>query len=480
MKRISLLLSLMFGLMGMTIAQNEVDALRYSNLQLMGTARYMGAAGAFGALGADFSTLSTNPAGLGLYKSSEFAFTPSILKTTTLSEYQGESAEDVRYSFNFPHLGYVFTQELGNSEWKHIQFGFGLNKQASFNGKSYIMGVNPHNSMLTDFANQARNVVPANLNQFSTNLAWYTYLLKDTMTVGDDLIYTTVAQGGLEQKKSTITKGGINEMVISLASNYSDKLYLGGTIGFSFIDYYETSTYSESDFMDTISDFKSFTLYDELGTSGTGINFKFGMIYRPIEWLRIGAAVHTPTYYALNDNYYREMSSSFDNGDEYSEESPDGKFNYRLETPMRIIGSAALVLNKYGFVSVDYEFVDYSSARLRSVDTDFNFFDANDAINVKYTAASNLRIGAELRLAPILIRGGYAQYGSPYASNINDGSKKYVTFGLGVRESGFFIDLAYVHCISSEDYYLYSADLVNPAAQEKTSGHVVMTLGFKM
>ena len=49
-------------------AQNEEDALRYSNLHFGGTARYIGVSGAFGALGADISVLSVNPAGMARYK----------------------------------------------------------------------------------------------------------------------------------------------------------------------------------------------------------------------------------------------------------------------------------------------------------------------------------------------------------------------------------------------------------------------------
>lgn len=473
----------MFVLIGLSAAlqaQNEVDALRYSRLGFFGTARYMGTAGAFGALGADFSTLSVNPAGLGLYQSSEFVLTPSLLSSSTNSAYQGNSREDVRYSFNIPNVGYVFSEKTGSETWKYFQFGFGLNKQASFNGRSFAEGINPHNSILDAFAAEAFNRYPNDLNSFGAGLAWDTYLLVDTVTMGGKLNYTTaVPGGGVNQSKSTVTRGGINEMVFSFAGNYTDKLFFGATLGVPFLSYDEESTYSETDAQDTIFDFSAMTMWDELHTSGTGVNLKLGMIYRPVEWVRIGAAVHTPTFYALHDRYSREMESWFDNGDNYNEGPRTGEYDYRLETPTRVIGSLAFVISKYGLISADYEFVDYSSARLRSIDTDYNFFDENDAITEKYTSASNIRVGGELRLSPLLLRAGYAMYGSPYAQNINDGSSKSVTFGIGIREKGFYWDLAYVRTTMDEDYYLYDPALVNAVEQTRIGNNVVMSLGFR-
>ena len=53
-------------------AQDLMDALRYSNIAVSGTARAGAMGNAFGALGGDFTSASINPAGLGLYRSSEF------------------------------------------------------------------------------------------------------------------------------------------------------------------------------------------------------------------------------------------------------------------------------------------------------------------------------------------------------------------------------------------------------------------------
>ena len=59
-------------------AQNSADALRFSQFGIGGTARTIAIGGSIGALGADFSVISTNPAGLGAYRGSEFTMTPSL------------------------------------------------------------------------------------------------------------------------------------------------------------------------------------------------------------------------------------------------------------------------------------------------------------------------------------------------------------------------------------------------------------------
>jgi hypothetical protein len=104
MKKICLTLTLLGMFAGGTFAQNQLDALRYSRLNPSGTARFVAMGGAFGALGSDFSALSVNPGGIGLYRSSEFSITPSFSTTTTESQLNGNFREDSRYNFNLGNV----------------------------------------------------------------------------------------------------------------------------------------------------------------------------------------------------------------------------------------------------------------------------------------------------------------------------------------------------------------------------------------
>lgn len=147
---------------------------------------------------------------------------------------------------------------------------------------------------------------------------------------------------------------------------------------------------------------------------------------------------------------------------------------------MRMMGSVAFIVGKMGLISADYEYVDYSEARLRSDNAD-DFFDANDAIRSSYTAAHVVRVGTEWRYEQFSFRGGYGMYGSPFKSGLNDGGKTTYSLGLGIREEGYFIDFAYLRTMAKEDYYLYeiSPSLLNPVKNDFLTQSFMMTLGLK-
>ena len=145
---------------------------------------------------------------------------------------------------------------------------------------------------------------------------------------------------------------------------------------------------------------------------------------------------------------------------------------------MRAIGSLGFIIGKMGVIGIDYEFIDYSEARLNS--PSYKFTSENKAVRDKYTSTSNIRAGAEIKLQPLSIRAGWAYYGSPYRSSVkNDGSRMSYTFGLGFRDENMFFDLAYIYTTTSEDYYPYDPNIVKPAVAESTASSFMMTLGFK-
>ncbi len=463
-------------------AQTAFDALRFSMLGFGGTARSMGAAGAFGALGADFSTLSTNPAGIGLYRSSEFTFSPALRYSTAMATYNGMEADDYKYNFNIANTGVVFA--LGNdrnpnAKWKRVQMGFGVNRLANFNHNASIAGNNHDNSILHELQAKATGIHPTNLNRFDTWLAWDTYLFPDTIRNANGVLgYTSaVPDGGVLQTKIIETSGAINEMVLTLGGNYDDRLYIGGTIGFPTINFREDAIYREIDQGDSIPGFRSLTIEDYLHTTGSGINFKVGIIARPIDWIRIGASLHSPTVYSLRDDYSRTFRHTTDLPQTYSTSSPKGSYDYTLRTPLRANLNLGFLLKQYGFIGIDYEFVDYSEARFRARHD--NFTDVNQTIRQTYGAASNIKIGGELNLNPFRLRGGYALYGSPYKKGFNDFERSSITMGLGFRDQNYFMDFAWIITSYNQDYYLYSPEIVNAAKIENMVNTMVMTVGFR-
>lgn len=487
MKKIGIICALLLGLTPLMQAQNETDALRYSQQFYQGTARSMAMGGAFGALGADFSSLSTNPAGLGLYRSSEFTITPELFSSKTESTYNGTFADDACSNFALSNLGFVLTTQVPegstSAPWKYYQFAFGMNRVNNFNNRMMIRGENPDHSRVDVYLDEVWNVNPQDIeSQYPFDLypAWYVYLL-DTIRDNDGyLIYTSpVPQGGILQQELVKTWGSMNEWVFSGSANLNDVLFVGATLGMPYIRYFQESTYTESDPDGSIPGFDNWNYKENLETKGWGINLKLGVIAWPLDWLRVGAAFHTPTlFYGLKDTWYTSIDATL--GPDFNrKDSPLGEYEYDISTPLRAIGSVAFIIGKYGTMSADYEYVDYSSARLRA--QDYTFASENDVIRGSYTSTTNLRLGTEWRYNNFNFRGGYALYGSPYKDQLNDQTYTSYSFGLGYSERNFSLDLAYIHGQSSRDYYLYSSPnfTTNATSQTITTSNIVLTTRFK-
>lgn len=463
------------------LSQNEIDALRYSQLRYGGTARFAAMSGAFGALGGDFSVLSINPAGIAIYRRSEFTFTPSFYNQKTSSNFKGNQLDDYAYNVNFNNAGIVlsyYEPETKNA-WKGVMFGFGYNRTNNFWNRISMDGKNTSSSLLDVYLSDAvASGGDTNaMDPFGTQLALNTFAIwKDT---SDGNFYHHLQTiYGQQQSKSITTRGAMGETVFTLGGNYNDKLYLGITLGIPHIRYDEESTYIETA-DSSFNGFQSFELNQNLRTTGTGFNFKFGMIYRPTDWVRVGGALHSPSYFSMQDDWSGDAITTFTNPNEtFRAQSPAGLYDYSLVTPMRTMMSIGFVIKKMGIIGADYEFVDYSSATLRS--DKYKYMNENRAIREKYMEGNNFRIGTEWKLQPFSIRAGVAYYGSPFKRGTgNDGSRINYSTGIGFREENFFLDFAYVFSQTKENYYFYDASLIDPSVNTSSSSSVLMTLGFK-
>ena len=478
MKNILYIIALILISVSSISAQNSVDVLRFSQTNVGGTARSMAQGGAFGAVGADFSSLSINPAGIGLYKKSEFSATPTFYFSKVKSEMNDYNTDDYKSNFNMNNYGLVLVAGEGKKKqgWKYFQFGVGVNRLANFNNQYLIENDNPTSSMMSDYQMQAFGNNPEDLSPFSTDLAWYHWLL-DTVADGS-LVYTSpISNGGVYQKLRKTTWGSINELNISFGSTYSDIFYVGASVGFPFLRYFEESMYLEEDKTDTINNFYKYIKDDYLETHGSGVNFKFGVIVRPMGWFRVGLAFHSPTWYSMNDYYYSTMTRYYDNGQHEIKDSPYGRYDYSLETPMKLIGSTAFTIARFMLISADVELVDYSSGRLSAYD--YQFSKENEAVQSKYRATMNYKVGAEIRLRPISFRAGLDYFGSPYADDINDGQIWKASAGIGYRDRSIFVDLAYIYTIKKEDYYLYNPELINPASLDIYTHQLALSVGYR-
>lgn len=498
----SLLLAGLYSVTSVS-AQSDIDAIRYSQVQMAATARSLSMGNAFGALGADFSTLSMNPAGIALYRKSEFTFTPAYGSTTTESTFFGNTASDNKSNFNIGNLGFVwaYPKKKKNSNWKNFDFGIGYNKLNSYHTRSYYQGVNPDNSLLDDYVEETNGIEYDNLAEdpfaaFTSYPAWQTFLM-DTLPGTTNQYFNAIPNGGSLQRRSKETRGSTGELAISFGGNYNDKIYWGVTLGFPFISYNEDVIYEEIDPDDNITqttpgvdslyaayyNFKSFNLTNNLVTRGTGFQAKFGLIVRATDFIRLGAAIHSPGWYDMHDEYISSLYARFESGPSEPYSSPIGIFDYSLTTPFKAIGSIALINQQMGILGFEYEFVDYTAAKLDAYD--YAFFDENQTIQNTYIQGHNFRAGAEWKYNIFAFRGGIGYYGPIIKKNLSsedtDQHKFVYSGGIGVREEKYFIDLGYAYTIGNEFYRPYS--LENETVEgvfSKIKDHkFLLTFGFR-
>src|ERR1041385_8583556 len=230
-------------------AQNEQDALRYSRIGFGGSARFSSMAGAFGAVGADLSCLSQNPAGLGMYHKNEITFTPSFYNNTVTSSYYDSTTSDSRFNMRFDNFGFAIANKSQNTEedgWQAVSMGISYNRYATYQA-DMIMAGRSNTSLLDMWKKTASGTGPWNLDQYNEGLAWNTYLLNNIP--GDTTKYSdTIPDGDMLYHSKTVTmRGGMGESVFGLAGNYSNKFYVGASIGIPQVRYEELDRYIETE-----------------------------------------------------------------------------------------------------------------------------------------------------------------------------------------------------------------------------------------
>jgi hypothetical protein len=467
MKKIRMIALSVLGLTANVYAQNETDALKYTQAFIAGTARAQGSAGAFGAVGADFSSTVINPAGLGLYRRNEVMFGMGVTSSKNSASYFGSTLDDNRGNFNIPSWGGVATKvfsEMGEDvKWGlvSITLAGGMNRVNSYQQNIRFSGANTQNSLLDYYKYSADGLnaddIIANYNSTQNNYAnipgsaAYFYYLLDT--AGDLNHYKPLTNGvggyRLLQQQQMQLRGGANEYNISGGANLSNIIYVGAGLVLKHV-YSESDVMLTEDAQGTVPSYSSSTLKQEINSSGVGVGGRFGIIARPLDFLKLGFAVQTPMRLNMRDDYKFTVTSNTDFGSYVHDPGRFDYYEYQVVSPGKLTGSVALTFAKIGLISVDYETVDYTKMRLSS-DDDF-FADANNAIKTNMQRAGNLRVGAEVKVAEYYrLRGGYSVYGNPYKNDGGEDLNRYsITGGIGFLIDRVFVDFAVVNSYGNQ------------------------------
>jgi len=454
------------------IAQTAADALRFTQTHIGGTARTVGIGGGIGALGADYGVMLSNPAGLATFRRSEFTITPAFHLSNIGSTLEGEGNELERAletNINTNNLGYVNATQPSD-RWRTMNFSMGFNKIANFDRVLAYDGTSL-GSYTDRFVELADGLTLDELGDFD---AWPAY--SAGAIYNPDANNPTFYQSDffledmVDKEQVVTTTGKINEWTMGLAGSYKDKLMIGGSIGIPFLRYVEDKVYKETDREDRIPIFNELQFNENLTTNGVGINAKFGIIYRASQAVRVGAAIHSPSFYALTDTYSTGVIYEFQEGangirsDEKTQDSP-GTFNYNFRTPFKVVGSAAFIIGRSGFVHGEVEYLDYGKSSYNFdnpsvADIEYQTF-LNGDIRNQYQSALNIRVGGEYAKDIFRIRAGFNINGTPYAVN-TDELDLGLAVGFGVRKENFFLDLGlrqfqtnlnYVPYVVASDFY---------------------------
>lgn len=481
------------------------DALLYSRLGPAGTARTLGIGGANVALGADFGNLTSNPAGLGFYTKSELTFSPAIgfanadaaplsngASTGTIG-----SLNQTATRFNVANAGLVLSgrrPDNDDSAWRGGSFALGFTRQADFNQAFRYQNTTDDNHSFYQYLREpggygdytsagyqgaVQRVLQSanssdNVNSTLDDLAYQGYLTdivrvrRPGGTINDSLnrVATPVRQGAIVQDELVTSKGSLSQFDLGYGGNFGNRFYIGAGLGIVSLNRTRTSIFRESSTDPNVGYGEDFSYQDYVKTTGTGVNGRLGIIYRPVDVVRFGASIQTPTYIRLTDEYSSTLTSQLGPNGTLTVGTVPGSFEYSITTPFRANGGVVVLLNKYGFLSGDVEYVGYSQAKYHVIDPDPNgdLDYATQTIKNNYRNTVNLRFGAEGRFDIFRVRAGYAHYGNPFAYTSPDRGQDYFTGGLGVRTKTFFVDAAGVYLKYNEQYSPYTlASAASPA-----------------
>lgn len=475
--------------------QNITDVVRWSETSPGGTARTFGVGGSFGAMGGDFSVININPAGIGEYAKGEFMFTPSINLYDSDAYLVGDKAsvrKEEKSSLLIDNIGLVTNRNPIGSQWTHSNFAIGFTKISDLNNSFYFNGKTA-GSITEEFAEYANGRSIDDLDDFR---AWPAYRVGAIYDFDEDGNYETDFQESpmqpIDKAQYVDQDGYINELSFAWGGKYDNRINFGVSVGVPFVSFEETKVYSEIDPDDEVGLFDELEFTEYLNTSGVGFNFKAGMIYEVSKLIRLGGAIHSPTWYTLNDDYYTAIEYQYtgNEANRFDHRSPDGSFRYSIQTPWKVVGSLGSIYrigdDIVGFVNADVEWLDYAEAELDLTTHSNSSVEAtktnllNREINQRLGSALNLRLGSELGYNKLRLRAGIESAESPF---VNDSDRiNSISFGIGLREDRFFIDAGLRIRNQTTGYLPYTVldkerdPLVNV---EHRSARFLITAGFK-
>ncbi len=492
------------------MAQETYENTKLIDNNLNGTARYVGMGGAMEALGADLSTIGTNPAGLGLFRKGKVDLSFGLVSQTGMNKFSSLN----KTNMSFDQIGVVFNV----NKTPNVSFNIGFNYHKSRNFDQLLNAANTLNN-----ASQNKLTYQKYRNQVFQTQDDATYSQVDNLYMKNLLYNNTTstyyyfpASGYLYNQQN---KGYIGEYDMNLSANINDRVYLGLTMGIHDVHYNGYSEYTEK-ILPNADNIERLTLNDSREITGTGFDVKFGAIVRPMAEspFRLGAYVHTPVWYDLTTSNYTELIVGA------LRPSIGESYDFRVNTPWKFGLSAGTTLADRVALGATYEYAAYNAMQTRIKDGGTydwyygTYYESshNDRVMNNHTEDAlrgqhTLKLGVEAKITDhFSLRAGYNYLSALFKdAAVKDGSLKspgtyyasstsYVnwkdtnrfTFGLGWNVWRFNIDLAYQYSQQNGTFYPFmnyydgpgtsvEDNIANPTKVNNKQHQLLLTMGYK-
>ena len=509
MKKLSLLLIALI-VTPFIYGQDITDALRYSQDEIQGTARFRALSGAFGALGGDMSAVSLNPASSAVFNSSHASFTLSNLDTKNDTQYFNgfNSTSDSKFDINQGGAAFIFANHNTNSPWRKFSLAVNYDKTRNFDTSWFASGLNTNNdgqfsnsiaSYFYDYANGLRlDQISAFPNESISTaysdigstygfvhqqafLGYESYILEPVTNDNANTSYTAnVNSGNFHHDYSYSSTGYNGKIAFNAAVQYEDNLYLGVNLNSHLINFNRSTYLKEDNNNGGLINYIDFG--NTLSTTGSGFSFQLGGIMKLSPEFRVGLVYDSPIWYTISEKttqYIDTNELANQNKAAIDPQITNIYPDYKLQTPGKFTGSLAYIFGKQGFISFDYSVKDYSKTKFKP-ESDPVFMTQNQNIGSELASASTYRIGGEYKYKQFSFRGGYRFEQSPYKNGTTIGDLNGYSFGLGFNFGNTKLDVSYDQAQRSSQYQIHSIDVTNGNNLDTKNSNVTLSLSFNI
>lgn len=485
-------------------AQGLSDALRYSQTDLFGTARFNAMSGAFGALGGDLSGVSLNPAGSAIFNFNYASASGGLIDIRNDINYSGTFNRSTDLDANISQAGgvWVFSNDSESGDWR--KFTVAVNYEQENNFDNEVVSIGTNNVGIDQFFLNQANGIPLELLQLQSGesipdlyqflgdtegttaqnafLGFQSFILDPVEnTPGNTSYISNVAPGSFNQEHFRVDNGYQGKYTLNLATQYRESFHFGVNLNAHAIDYRSSTFLFESNNNpDTQIDQIGFE--ENLWVLGSGFSAQFGAILKVGDILRLGATYDTPTWFVISEETTQSIETRRILPDNSSIiEVVDPRVinlfaDYRLRTPGQWKASAALLFGQAGLISFDYGYKDFSDIEFTTNDPFFNL--QNQLIANTFTSSSSYRLGGEYRVNKWSFRGGYRFEESPFQDTSLMGDLTGYSFGLGLAIDNVKIDLSYSTAEQERSESLYGTGLTTPTNINARQDIYTLSLGF--